>query len=94
MPKGLITCLMGLLSHQSPRSMTRLTVAIAVLVSAGFGKTEQQTQFRGRVDVVSLNISVLSGNKPVLDLKATDFLVTDNGIRQSVSNVSRENRAH
>jgi uncharacterized lipoprotein YbaY len=50
----------------------------------------QQTPFRTSVDVVELNVAVFSGKKPVADLTARDFEVTDNRVKQAVLSVSRE----
>lgn len=51
--------------------------------------TNQQT-YRARTAVVSVNVSVRQGNKPVEGLRAEDFIVTDNGVRQTVDTVSYE----
>jgi uncharacterized lipoprotein YbaY len=69
--------------------------AVAVVVCAGVcvGLTRvhgQQVPFRSSVDVVELNVAVTSGKKPVADLTARDFEVTDNRVKQEVLSVSRE----
>ena len=51
--------------------------------------TSQQT-FRTAVDTVELDVAVMQGNKAGAALTASDFEVTDNGVKQSVLEVSRE----
>lgn len=46
--------------------------------------------FRARVDGVTVDVSVTSGNRPVTGLTAADFELTDNGVRQQVTDVIRE----
>jgi hypothetical protein len=58
--------------------------ALAVLTAA------QQPVFRAAVDSIELNVAVLSGSKPVAGLTIYDFEVTDNGVPQPVTSVSRE----
>ena len=43
--------------------------------------------FRGGIDVVRLDVSVVRGGKPVRGLSAADFVVTDNGVQQVVESV-------
>jgi len=40
--------------------------------------------FRTRSTLVSVDVSVRSGNRPVADLTSADFVVTDNGVQQKV----------
>jgi hypothetical protein len=51
----------------------------------------RQVQFRSAVDVVELNVAVRQGNRVVTGLGASDFDVTDNGVRQDILSISREN---
>jgi len=48
----------------------------------------QQPAFRARTDVVSVAVSVMKGREPVVGLKAADFEITDNGVRQTVDDVA------
>jgi len=50
----------------------------------------RQTTFRLTTAVVSASVSVKRGNNVVANLKAADFLLTDNGVRQTVEAVSIE----
>ena len=43
-----------------------------------------QVTFRARTDVVSVNVSVKQGRRPVTNLTAADFALTDNAVEQSV----------
>jgi hypothetical protein len=43
--------------------------------------------FRGGIDVVRLDVSVVRGGKPVRGLSAADFVVTDEGVQQVVESV-------
>lgn len=68
--------------------MTRLIALAGVAVaSLSFAGLAQQQPFRAGVDVVTLDVSVIQGNRPVAGLTSADFLVTDNGVRQSVDAV-------
>jgi VWFA-related protein len=60
-----------------------LTLSVVVVVAAGGLPSAQQT-FRGRVDAVLVEVSVLRGHGPVGGLAAADFLLTDNGVPQQV----------
>ena len=44
-----------------------------------------QATFRARTDVVSVNVSVKQGRRPVRNLTTSDFTLTDNGVEQSVN---------
>lgn len=65
---------------------------LAVTVAAGglalASGIAQQQPFRGAVDVVTLEVAVFQANRPVAGLTSRDFVVTDNGVRQSVEAVS------
>ncbi|HEX5070534.1 MAG TPA: VWA domain-containing protein [Vicinamibacterales bacterium] len=64
---------------------------IGVLTAAAglaLAPAAQQQPFRGAVDVVTLEVAVFQANRPVSGLTSRDFVVTDNGVRQSVTAVS------
>lgn len=46
--------------------------------------------FRAQVDVVRLDVSVTRGETPVGGLTTADFVVTDNGVEQSIESVTAE----
>ena len=46
--------------------------------------------FRSGVEVVSVDVAVKSGNKPIAGLTAADFVVTDNGVIQAIGMASVE----
>lgn len=50
----------------------------------------QQTVFRSTVDSVALDVAVTAGNRPVADLEAKDFEVTDNGAKQKILSISHD----
>lgn len=50
----------------------------------------QQTIFRSGVDGVRVDVSVKDGNRPVADLTASTFALTDNGVAQAVEALSIE----
>jgi VWFA-related protein len=51
----------------------------------GFGSlAAEQATFRARTEVVSVAVSVMKGREPVMGLKAADFEITDNGVRQTL----------
>jgi hypothetical protein len=64
-------------------------VAFALVVSVGSGLAAQgQVVFRSNADEVLVDVSVMRGESPVTGLTAADFAVTDNGVRQSILEVS------
>src|SRR5215470_16283971 len=69
--------------------MTR-TFALVVVVVASAGLAGQQPVFRARSDAVAVNVSVKNGNVPMAGLKASDFRVLDNGVPQTISDISVE----
>jgi VWFA-related protein len=60
----------------------------AVAVSIAVLRAEQQPTFRASVDVVRIDVSVMNGLNPVTGLKAANFVVTDNGVLQTLDSVS------
>ena len=63
---------------------------LAVVASTATGAWPQQPTFRARTDLVSVPVAVMSGREPVTGLTATDFELTDNGVRQTVEAVSSD----
>ena len=58
---------------------------IGLLLAAGAGVAGQQRPvFRTTADLVTIDVAVRSRNTPVAGLKAEDFEVFDNGVRQQV----------
>ncbi len=49
-----------------------------------------QATFRADVDAVRLDVAVTRGGRPVRDLKAADFILTDSGVVQRVDSASLE----
>jgi Ca-activated chloride channel homolog len=69
--------------------MTR--VAMVVVLAAAAGQTPvpaPQATFRGGVDLVRLDVSVMRSGQPVRGLTARDFSIVDSGVRQRVDSVS------
>lgn len=67
----------------------RLSVA-ALLAAASIAVTraDQQPVFRAGVDVVRIDVSVMNGLSPVAGLQSGNFVVTDNGVPQTLDSVS------
>ena len=65
-----------------------LVAAIVVAVSIAVMRAEQQPTFRASVDVVRIDVSVMNGLSPVAGLKAENFVVTDNGVPQTLDSAS------
>ena len=61
--------------------MKVLTVPLALLVAL-------QAQFRTQTDAVSVEVSVMSGTRPVAGLTSADFTLTDNGVPQAIVSLS------
>jgi VWFA-related protein len=51
---------------------------------------QSQPTFRARTDLVSVDVAVRDRNRPVMGLQPNDFEIDDNGISQSVLDVSYE----
>src|SRR5687767_3247261 len=76
---------MGAISMlRRPSAETTLVCAV-VCLAAATSLTSQQV-FRGRVDLVRVDVSVIDNRtgKPVTDLKREDFTVTENGTPQRI----------
>ena len=72
------------------RRRRRLAAAAIALALAAAPVAARQTTFRTTTAVVSVSVSVKRGNNVVANLKAADFMLTDNGVRQTVEAVSIE----
>lgn len=58
--------------------------------SGGLAPPAAPQVFRAGVDVVQVDAIVSSDGRPVVDLTARDFAITDNGVPQTVLDVTRE----
>src|SRR5262245_22295746 len=69
----------------------RFVVIAAVLVcsSATVFLAQQEPRFKGGVDLVSLNVTVMEGTRYVPDLEEQDFEVYEDGTRQAITFFSR-----
>jgi VWFA-related protein len=74
----------------APALIAALTCASA---SAPLPAAVQQPTFRAGTEMVLVTASVLSGRNPVTGLQPADFIVTDNGVRQTVDSVVSDNVA-
>ena len=78
------------------RSLAFVAISIAVaLISqlrlrAAHVAAQQQPIFIAAVDSVELDVAVMQANKPVAGLTAADFEVMDNGVKQTIVAISRE----
>ena len=71
--------------------MRRAVLAAAIVTAVAFVSTDaQQPTFSTRVEVVRVDVSVMRGRRPVADLKASDFEIFDNGVRQDIVGASTE----
>jgi hypothetical protein len=71
-------------------ALALVLAAVAAIGAAGAGAQQAPATFRSRVDVVPVNVSVMKGREPVTGLAATEFELTDNGVKQTVDAVSLE----
>ena len=63
----------------------------AILACAGSISTAgKQAVFRARTESVAISASVKQSNKPIANLRAADFHLTDNGVQQSIEAVTIE----
>jgi VWFA-related protein len=66
--------------------MTRWCILLAATTALGIpAVSAQQTTFRSGVDGVTMQVSVLHGNRPVGGLTAQDFELLDNGVPQALA---------
>jgi VWFA-related protein len=73
--------------------MTRAAAAAALFFGFGTAHAAEPLSFSASLEVVRLDVSVTRSGEPVRDLKASDFLVTDNGMRQRVEIVGADETA-
>jgi VWFA-related protein len=66
----------------------RLLIVSGIVASVAIIAAEQQPVFRAGVDVVRVDVSVMNGLTPVAGLTARNFVVTDNGVPQTMDSVS------
>ena len=77
------------------RPVTALTRGVVAVLAAGAALLQAQTQppaapvqtFRTGTDVVMVDVTVRDGGRMVTGLRAEDFVVTDNGVRQRIDSV-------
>lgn len=67
--------------------MRRLAASIAVAATLAPLALAQQPVFRSSVDAVRIDVSVMSGVRPVAGLTAANFVLTDGGIPQTIDRV-------
>jgi VWFA-related protein len=71
----------------------RLTFASWLALTIGAGAAHAQDPapvFRAGADIVSVEVSVRRDRRAIVGLKAADFEVLDNGVRQEISEISYE----
>ena len=74
---------------ESTRAQVRAALGVALAVAAlTVTRANQQPVFRAGVDVVRVDVSVMNGIVPVAGLDRSNFVVTDNGVPQSLDSVS------
>lgn len=82
------------MTARSRRLVAVAATGVALVVPAhrslGEGGPAGQTTFRSTTAVVSVSVSVKRGNSVVANLEAADFVLTDNGVPQTVEAVSIE----
>jgi VWFA-related protein len=66
----------------------RLSIVTIAVALAGASIAAQQMTFRATTDAVTVDVSVRDRTKVVTDLKAADFTVLDNGVAQTVLDVT------
>jgi hypothetical protein len=72
--------------------MTRPAAGLALAASLCVGAAGQEPEFvfRGRTDIVSVQVSVRDGERPVSGLKASDFQLFDNAVLQEITSTTAE----
>lgn len=59
-------------------------VASAAMVATTIGAGQDRPTFRAGVDLVTVDVTVRDGNRSVRGLSAEDFVLTDNGVPQTI----------
>jgi VWFA-related protein len=67
--------------------------ACALSAFAAGARAQEVPTFSSQIDVVKLDVSVTRGTRPVEGLRASDFEVLDNGVRQQVELLGHEQAA-
>jgi VWFA-related protein len=65
--------------------MMRTLIAMALASVTVLAQDPPQRTFTSRTDAVPLNVSVFDGDRVVTNLRPSDFEVTDNGVRQTIT---------
>ena len=63
----------------------RAAGAVALALALSVTLAAQQGRFRGGIDLVSLNVTVMDGVKYVIGLEESDFEVFEDGVKQSIT---------
>lgn len=79
-----------MMTHRVVAALSLIGVAATVFVTSA--QTPQSTQpvFRSTSDLVTIDVTVTSSGTPVSGLRASDFVLTDNGVAQSLEVVALE----
>ena len=67
----------------------RAAVTLGVCAAAAGAAARAQERIRGGIDLVSLHVTVMDGNRYITDLEEPDFEVYEDGVKQQVSFFSR-----
>ncbi len=71
----------------SLRCTAQVAILGLVLIGSGLYADQATPQFRGGIDLVQIDVSVLDRDRvPVRDLTADDFTLLENGVPQTISN--------
>jgi len=70
--------------------MKGVAAACAIVLVTVVAAPAQRPVFRAQADVVSIDVSVMDGKKPVTSLTINDFGLTDDGVPQTLLDVGRE----
>ncbi len=69
--------------------MTRRLLTGFVIATACAASAAAQQRFRGGIDLVSLNVTVMDGTRYVTDLTQDEFEIYEDGVKQAISFFSR-----
>ena len=67
-----------------------MKASVLVVLMAAATLADQQPIFRSNVDVVRIDVSVMNGLSPVAGLTRDHFIVTDNGVAQTIDSATLE----
>ena len=75
-------------------ALARFAIGVLMLLPGATLTRAQQPLFRATADAVNVDVLALRGREPIRGLSADDFVLTDNGVAQTLASVDVPGHAH